>query len=152
MCTHWNKWFLGVFFFLFLQYPPLKNTVYNFFSTYAVKYPVGLALQCPTRGHNNTGAKETILQWALRGNKRRKTQGGTTNVLSSSIFFFSDPQQVEELFLMQPNSLLSPHTHTHTPHKEKKIGRPWYQGSACNALSTVVALINRWVTAQCVAS
>lgn len=67
---------------------------------------------------------------------------GTTNVLS--YFFSSDPQQVGVLFLMQPNSLLSLHRHMGT--QKEKLGRPWYRGTACNALSIGAAFTNRSVT------
>lgn len=45
---------------------------------------------------------------------------------------------------MQPNSLLSLHRHMGT--QKEKLGRPWYRGTACNALSTGAAFTNRSVT------
>lgn len=73
---------------------------------------------------NWAAVESTTPRLEERGNKKRKTRG-TTNVLSSFFFSFSDPQQVAALFLMQPNSPLSLQRHTHT-HKPKQMMRPFF--------------------------
>lgn len=62
------------------------------------------------------GAKETIPQWAMRGNERRKTRG-TTNVLSS--FFFSSVilSRWDCYFWCNPTPLCL-HTDTYTKRKK----------------------------------
>lgn len=74
---------------------------------------------------NWAAVESTTPRLEERGNKKRKTRG-TTNVLSSFFFSFSDPQQVAALFLMQPNSPLSLQRHTHTHTNQNKWWGPFF--------------------------
>lgn len=65
-----------------------------------------------TRG-GTAAEKEAMPPWAMRPDGC-----GKTNNVPSSLFFSScDPQQVGALFLLQPNSPLSPQGHVHAQSK-----------------------------------